>query len=120
MIYEKIEITDAGAEGMAIGKIGEKVVFVPFVVPGDVVDVQIVRKKKRYLEGKAIHFHQYSAKRVEPHCSHFGLCGGCRWQGMNYEDQLFYKQKQVFDSLTRIGKVENPLVLPILPSAETR
>jgi 23S rRNA (uracil1939-C5)-methyltransferase len=120
MIYEKVEIIDAGAEGMAIGKIEEKVVFVPFVVPGDVVDVQIVRKKKRYLEGKAIHFHSYSEKRIEPHCSYFGLCGGCRWQSMKYEEQLYYKQKQVFDSLTRIGKLENPRILPIIPSSATR
>ena len=120
MVYEKVEITDAGAEGMAVGKINEKVVFVPFVVPGDVADIQITRKKKSYFEGKAIHFHTYSPKRVEPHCSHFGLCGGCRWQNMNYEDQLFYKQKQVFDSLTRIGKLQTPNILPILPSSNTR
>ncbi len=120
MIYEKVEILDAGAEGMAIGKINEKVVFVPFVVPGDVVDVQITRKKKKYLEGKAVRFHQYSSKRTEPHCSHFGVCGGCRWQSMKYEEQLYYKQKQVFDSLTRIGKIENPNISPILPSPKTR
>ena len=120
MVYENVEIIDAGAEGMAVGKINEKVVFVPFVVPGDVADVQITRKKKKYLEGKAIHFHQYSSKRIEPHCSHFGLCGGCRWQNMKYEEQLYYKQKQVFDSLTRIGKLENPVILPILPSPKTR
>ncbi|MFZ4520392.1 MAG: 23S rRNA (uracil(1939)-C(5))-methyltransferase RlmD [Bacteroidales bacterium] len=120
MIYEKVEIIDAGAEGMAVGKIDEKIVFVPFVVPGDIVDVQITRKKRRYLEGKAVYFHHLSPKRVEPHCSHFGLCGGCRWQGMKYEEQLFYKQKQVLESLTRIGKLENPVILPILPSAKTR
>ena len=120
MVYENVEIIDAGSEGMAIGKIDEKVVFVPFVVPGDVADVQITRKKKKYLEGKAIHFHQYSSKRIEPHCSHFGLCGGCRWQNMKYEEQLYYKQKQVYDSLTRIGKLENPAILPILPSPKTR
>ncbi|MEI7725176.1 MAG: 23S rRNA (uracil(1939)-C(5))-methyltransferase RlmD [Bacteroidota bacterium] len=120
MIYENVEIIDAGAEGMAVGKINEKIVFVPFVVPGDVVDIQITRKKKKYLEGKAVHFHQYSSKRIEPHCSHFGLCGGCRWQSMKYEEQLFYKQKQVLESLTRIGKLENPVILPILPSPKTR
>jgi 23S rRNA (uracil1939-C5)-methyltransferase len=120
MIIENVEIIDAGAEGMAVGKIDEKIIFIPFVVPGDVVDVQITRKKKKYLEGKAVHFHQYSSKRIEPHCSHFGLCGGCRWQGMKYEEQLYYKQKQVFESLTRIGKLENPVILPILPSPRTR
>ena len=120
MIYEKVEIVDAGAEGMAVGKINEKIVFVPFVVPGDVVDVQITRKKKKYLEGKAVHFHQYSERRTEPHCQHFGLCGGCRWQSMKYEEQLFYKQKQVYESLTRIGKLDNPVISPILPSSRTR
>jgi 23S rRNA (uracil1939-C5)-methyltransferase len=120
MIFENIEIIDAGAEGMAIGKINEKVVFVPFVVPGDRVDIQITRKKKKFLEGKAVRFHHYSSKRTDPHCSYFGLCGGCRWQSMKYDEQLFYKQKQVFDSLTRIGKLEDPLILPILPSINTR
>jgi 23S rRNA (uracil1939-C5)-methyltransferase len=120
MIYEKVEIIDAGAEGMAVGKIKEQIVFVPFVVPGDIVDVQITRKKKKYLEGKAVHFHHYSSRRTEPHCAHFGICGGCRWQGMKYEEQLYYKQKQVYESLTRIGKLENPVIFPILPSPETR
>jgi len=120
MIYENIEILDAGAEGMAVGRIGEKIVFVPYVIPGDIVDIQIVRKKKRYFEGRAVAIRRYSDKRVEPHCRHFGLCGGCRWQGMKYEDQLFYKQKQVVDSLTRIGKLTDPLVHPILPSASTQ
>jgi len=120
MIYQNVEIIDAGAEGMAVGKIDEKIIFIPFVVPGDVVDVQITRKKKKFLEGKAIHIHQYSPKRVQPYCSHFGLCGGCRWQNMLYEEQLFYKQKQVYESLTRIGKVTHPEILPILPSPATR
>jgi len=120
LIYENVEIIDAGAEGMAVGKINEQIVFVPFVVPGDVVDVQITRKKKRYLEGKAIRFHRYSPKRIEPHCSHFGTCGGCRWQNMTYPEQLFYKQKQVFDSLTRISKLDNPDILRIIPSPKTR
>ncbi len=120
MIFEQVEIIDAGAEGMAVGRIGEKIVFVPFVVPGDIVDVQVTRKKKRYLEGKAVRFHRYSEKRTEPHCRHFGLCGGCRWQGMKYEEQLHYKQKQVTDSLVRIGKLTDPVVHPILPSADTR
>ena len=119
-IFQKVEITDAGSEGMAVGKINEQIIFVPFVVPGDVVDVQITRKKKKYLEGKAVQIHTYSAKRIEPHCSHFGLCGGCRWQNMIYEEQLYYKQKQVYDSFVRIGKLENPLILPILPSPKTR
>ncbi len=119
-IFKNVEIIDAGSEGMAIGKINDQVIFIPFVVPGDVVDVQVTRKKKKYLEGKAVQIHEYSKKRTIPHCSHFGLCGGCRWQNMKYEEQLFYKQKQVYDSFTRIGKLENPLILPILASPKTR
>jgi len=119
MIYENIEIIDAGAEGMAVGKIGDKIIFVPFLVPGDVADIQMTKKKKRYLEGKAVHIRVFSPKRTVAHCAHFGLCGGCRWQNMKYEEQLFYKQKQVFDNLTRIGKLVNPNILPILPSPET-
>jgi 23S rRNA (uracil1939-C5)-methyltransferase len=115
-IYENVEITDAGSEGKAIARIGNLVVFVPFVVPGDVADIQIVKKKKSYLEGKAIRFHKYAEKRAEPFCSHFGTCGGCRWQNMRYEDQLYYKHKQVFDNFTRIAKIDDPEILPILPS----
>lgn len=118
-IIENLEILDAGAEGMAVGKVDDKVIFVPFVVPGDIVDVQIVKKHRRYLEGKAVRLIKPSPKRTEPQCSHFGLCGGCRWQGMRYEDQLYYKQKQVFDSLTRIGKLVDPVISPILPSPTT-
>lgn len=119
-VIENLEILDAGAEGMAVGRSGEQVVFVPFVVPGDIIDVQITRKKRRFLEGKAVRLHHLSAKRVEPHCSHFGICGGCRWQNMKYEDQLFYKEKQVYESLTRIGKLENPHVMPIHPSPQIK
>jgi len=120
MVYENIEIIDAGSEGMAIGKIDQKVIFVPFVVPGDIIDVQVTRKKKSFLEGKAVKIHHFSEKRIEPHCSHFGICGGCRWQNMKYEEQLFYKQKQVTDSFERIGKLKNPNILPILASPKTR
>jgi 23S rRNA (uracil1939-C5)-methyltransferase len=118
-VFENIEILDAGSEGKAIAKIGELVIFVPFVVPGDVVDIQLVRKKKSYLEGKAIRFHKYSEKRQEAFCEHFGTCGGCRWQNMKYDEQLFYKQKQVKDAIQRIGKIENALIHPILPSPES-
>jgi 23S rRNA (uracil1939-C5)-methyltransferase len=118
-IYENVEITDAGSEGKAIARIGNLVVFVPFVVPGDVADIQIIKKKKSYLEGRAIRFHKYAENRAEPFCSHFGTCGGCRWQNMRYEDQLYYKQKQVTDNLIRIAKIENPKILPILPSENT-
>lgn len=118
-IFENITILDAGSEGKAIAKIGELVIFVPFVVPGDVVDIQLVRKKKSYLEGKAVRFHKYSEKRQEAFCEHFGTCGGCRWQNMKYEDQLFYKQKQVSDAIQRIGKIENAIIHTILPSPDS-
>lgn len=118
-VIENITILDAGSEGKAIAKIGELVIFVPFVVPGDVVDIQLVRKKKSYLEGKAIRFHKYSEKRQEAFCEHFGTCGGCRWQNMKYEEQLYYKQKQVKDAIQRIGKIENANIRPILPSPES-
>ena len=115
-VFENIEIIDAGSEGKAVARIDDKVIFIPYCIPGDIVDVKIVKKRKSYLEGKAIKIHKYSELRVEPACSHFGLCGGCKWQNMNYEKQLFYKQKQVFDNFTRIGKFEFPEILPIIPS----
>ena len=118
-ILEKVEIIDAGSEGKAIARINDMVVFVPYVVPGDVVDIQVIRKKRSFIEGKAIRFHSQSEKNEQPFCDHFGTCGGCRWQNMKYADQLFYKQKQVFDSFTRIGKIEDPVILPILPSDKT-
>jgi 23S rRNA (uracil1939-C5)-methyltransferase len=118
-IYEKVEITDAGSEGKAVARIDDLVVFVPYAAPGDVADIRITKDKRSYLEGKAIHFHVLSDKRVEPVCEHFGICGGCSWQHMAYEHQLYYKQKQVVDNFTRIGKLDIPEISPILPSAET-
>ena len=118
-LLEQVTITDVAAEGKAIAKVNDMVVFVPFVAPGDVVDIQLTRKKNSYAEGKAVHFHSYSPHRVEPFCQHFGVCGGCKWQHIPYEDQLKYKQKQVLDNLTRIGKVQPEEVLPILGSAKT-
>src|SRR5512138_3505686 len=118
-ILENVEITDAGSEGMGVGRVNDLVVFVPFVVPGDVADIRVIRKKKNFLEGRVIRFHKYSEDRVDSYCSHFGICGGCRWQNMSYEKQLFYKQKQVADNLQRIGKIANPVIMPILPSPET-
>jgi len=118
-IFEKVTIIDAGSEGKAVARVNDLVIFVPFVVPGDIADIEIVKKKRAYIEGKAVHFHAYSEKRSEPFCSHFGTCGGCRWQNMKYEDQLFYKHKQVVDSFTRIAKIEKPDVLPILASEKT-
>jgi 23S rRNA (uracil1939-C5)-methyltransferase len=118
-VFEKVEVIDTAVKGKTVAKTDEgAIIFLPNAVPGDVVDIQIYKKRKAYYEGKAIHFHTYSDKRVEPVCEHFGTCGGCKWQHMGYEHQLFYKQKEVFNNLTRIGKVELPELTPILGSAE--
>lgn len=115
-LFENVRIVDAGAEGNAVGRVDEKVIFVPYVVPGDLVDIKALKNKKSYYEGKAVRISEFSDKRVEPKCRHFGVCGGCRWQNMKYSEQLFFKQKQVEDSLKRIGKFDYPDVLPIIPS----
>ncbi len=117
--FENVTILDAGAEGKAVARVNDLVVFVPFCVPGDVVDIQVISKRKSYCEGKAIKFHHYSELRVEPFCSHFGTCGGCRWQNLSYEQQLTNKQKQIDDHFTRIGKFSFPKIRPILPSPLT-
>ena len=118
-ILEGIEITDVAAEGKALAKVNEMVVFVPWVAPGDVVDIQLTRKKSSYAEGRAIKFHKYSEERIDPFCEHFTVCGGCKWQQIPYEAQLRYKQKQVVDNLTRIGKVDIEELLPIAGSEQT-
>ena len=115
-LLEKVTITDVAAEGKALAKVNDLVVFVPYVVPGDVVDLQVKRKKNHYAEAVAVKIHEKSPMRVEPFCQHYGVCGGCKWQCLAYEDQIKYKQKQVFDNLTRIGKVELPEFRPILGS----
>lgn len=117
---EKVTITDVAAEGKALAKVNDLVVFVPYVVPGDIVDLQVKRKKNKYAEAVAIHFHEYSPQRAVPFCQHYGVCGGCKWQCLSYEDQIKYKQKQVTDNLTRIGKVELPEISPILGSEKTQ
>ena len=119
LILENVEIIDAGAEGKAIARVNEMVVFVPFVVPGDVVDIRIVSRKRRFFEGRAVKFHKLSDMRVDPVCSHFGICGGCKWQGMDYSRQLYYKQKQVQDNFSRIGHLEFPGILPIKGAPNT-
>ncbi|MBO7084187.1 MAG: 23S rRNA (uracil(1939)-C(5))-methyltransferase RlmD [Bacteroidales bacterium] len=111
---QDVLIVDAGSEGMSVAKPEGRVVFVPFGVPGDVVDLEVYKKKKNYFEGRILNFKQYSDKRVTPVCQHFGLCGGCKWQQMEYQWQLHYKQKQVKDNFDRIGKVEYPEIRPIL------
>ena len=118
-LLEQITITDVAAEGKALARVNDMVVFVPYVVPGDVVDLQVKRKKHSYAEAVAVKFHEYSPLRSEPFCKHFGVCGGCKWQCLKYEDQIRFKQKQVTDNLVRIGKVELPEISPILGSEFT-
>lgn len=118
-LIENVEIIDIAAEGKAIAKIDDLVVFVPYVIPGDVVDLQITRKKNKYAEGKVVRFVSKSPNRVEAFCEHFGICGGCKWQVLPYSEQLKFKQKQVTDNLTRIGKIELPEITPILGSEKT-
>jgi 23S rRNA (uracil1939-C5)-methyltransferase len=104
-VLERVKITDIGAEGNAVARVENMVVFVPMLVPGDVVDIKVLKKRKKYLEGKVIKFHEYSPDRIKPRCIHFGVCGGCKWQHLPYPLQLKYKEKQVVDNLTRIGKI---------------
>jgi len=111
-----LEITDIAAEGRAIGRHEGLVVFVPMAVPGDVVDVQIKRKHKNFMEGVVISYKKYAENRAEPFCEHFGVCGGCTWQQLPYTWQLKFKQKQVSDNISRIAKTELPEMLPILSS----
>lgn len=121
-VVERLEIIDVGAEGKSIAKHNDVVVFVTQVIPGDIVDVQLTRKRKNYMEAFPVKFHKYSEDRENPFCKHFGVCGGCKWQNLPYEKQLFYKQKQVIDQLKRIGNLsDNELdsLSPILPSPKT-
>lgn len=119
-VLENITITDYAAEGKALARVNELVVFVPFTVPGDVVDLQVRRKKHSYCEAEIIRFIKYSERRVKPFCLHFGICGGCKWQNIPYDEQLRMKQKQVYDQLTRIGKVNLPEFNQILGSVKTQ
>jgi 23S rRNA (uracil1939-C5)-methyltransferase len=119
-VLENITITDYAAEGKALARVNELVVFVPFAVPGDVVDLQVRRKKHSYCEAEIIRFIKYSERRVKPFCQHFGICGGCKWQNIPYDEQLRMKQKQVYDQLTRIGKVNLPEFNQILGSVKTQ
>lgn len=116
-LLERVTIADAGAEGKAVARVDNMVVFVPYAAPGDVVDLKVIGKKKSFFEGRVVKFHQYSLMRTQPQCEHFGLCGGCKWQHLDYQHQLAFKQKQVVDSFERIGKLTVPPFDPILPSA---
>jgi len=119
-LLENVEIEAFAAEGKALARVDNLVVFVPFAAPGDVVDIRLSRKRKQYAEGRIVAFKRYSADRVEPFCSHFGVCGGCQWQHLPYPSQLKYKQQQVLDVLQRIAKVELPEARPILGSEKDR
>lgn len=119
-LIEGLEITTLAAEGKAMGRWNDVVVFVPMTVPGDVVDVQIRVKRRRFMEGCVVNYVKRSPLREEPFCEHFGVCGGCKWQNLPYEEQLRFKTAQVRDQLTRIGKIELPEIAPCLGSAATR
>ncbi|MCL2074630.1 MAG: 23S rRNA (uracil(1939)-C(5))-methyltransferase RlmD [Marinilabiliaceae bacterium] len=119
-ILEKVLITDVATEGKGVGKADDKVVFVKQNVPGDIVDIQVSKKRSNYYEGYPIKFHQYSDIRVEPFCEHFGVCGGCSRQNIIYEKQIQFKENEVYNNLKRIGKIELPDILPILASPLTQ
>ena len=119
-LFEQVEIIDVAAEGKALAKIDEKILFVQHAVPGDIVDVQVNKRRKNYYEGYVTHYHKLSDIRIEPFCSHFGVCGGCKWQPLPYAEQLKYKQREVENNLKRIGKVELPEIATIIPSKKTR
>lgn len=120
IVLEKILVQDYAAEGKSLARVDGKVVFIEGAVPGDVVDVQLSKNKADWAEGHTVHVHSLSADRVTPFCQHFGVCGGCQWQMLPYEKQLFYKQKQVNDNLTRIAKVQLPEMQPIIGADKTR
>ena len=119
IILNDVQVSDAGAEGKAIVRVDGMVVFVPFVVPGDIIDLKIIKKKKNYAEGRALCVKQPSPLRVKPLCTHFGICGGCKWQTLNYESQLQYKQQQVKDNLERLGHIDTQGMRPICGSDKT-
>ncbi len=119
-VINKVEITDIGSQGKAIARIDDLVTFVTNAIPGDVVDLRIHKKSRSYQEGQAINFHKYSSLRTEPFCEHFTVCGGCKWQDLQYSSQLTYKQQEVYDALKRIGKIQEPSVNPIIPAYDTR
>lgn len=119
-VFKEVEIKDIGSDGKALSRIEGMVVFVKDTLPGDVVDIQVKKKRKKYMEGIPVTFHSYSSLRVEAFCGHFGVCGGCKWQDLRYEEQLRYKEKQVVDNILRIGKQSDFNILPILPSQKTK
>lgn len=119
-VVTNLKIERIAAEGKCVGHHEGKVVFVQNVAPGDVVDVRITKGKSSFMEGEVIKFHEFSSDRIEPFCTHFGTCGGCKWQHINYNLQKTYKRQQVVDQFTRIGKIDIPEVSPILGSSQTQ
>jgi len=120
VILENVLVEDYAAEGKSLAKVNGKVIFIENTVPGDVVEIFLFKNKKDWAEGWPMHFKEFALQRVEPFCEHFGTCGGCQWQMLPYERQLFYKQKQVADNLKRIGKIPLPEIMPIIGCVETR
>ena len=118
-LIEGVTIEAVAAEGKSLFHHDGRVVFVPYCVPGDVCDIQITRKKHSFMEGRVVRLVEKSELRAEPFCAHFGVCGGCRWQNLKYSEQLKAKQQQVYDQLTRIGKIELPPFNDILGSEKT-
>ena len=120
IVLEEVLVENYAAEGKSLARRDGKVVFIENVVPGDVVDVRLSKNKKDWAEGYPVGFRAYSPERVVPFCQHFGVCGGCQWQMLPYEKQLHYKHQQVFDNLTRIGKIQLPPFLPIVGADEDK
>ena len=120
IILENVKIEGVAAEGKALARIDGAVLFVQFAVPGDIVDVKVTKKKKSYMEGYIIRMVSPSEHRLKPFCTHFGICGGCKWQPLPYSMQLEAKQQQVYDQLVRIGHLDIPEISPIIPSDETQ
>jgi 23S rRNA (uracil1939-C5)-methyltransferase len=120
IVLEKVLVEDYAAEGKSIARVDGKVVFIERVVPGDVVDIKLSKSKKDWAEGYPLQFHSFSKERTEPFCEHFGVCGGCQWQMLPYEKQLFYKRQQVEDNLKRIGKIDLPEIPNVLGAEETK
>lgn len=120
IVLEKVLVEDHAGEGRSLARVAGKVIFIEDAVPGDVVDIRLSRNKKDWSEGKPVHFHSYSPDRVEPFCEHFGVCGGCQWQMLPYAKQLYYKQRQVEEVLSRIGKIELPAISPIIGAFPNR
>ncbi len=119
-LLENLEIIDVAAEGKAIGKVDDRIVFVTKTIPGDIVDVQVTKKRKNFYEGYPVRFHKKSELRIEPFCEHFGVCGGCKWQPLPYEEQVKFKEREVINNLRRLGGIELPEHRPILASKENK